>query len=39
MCCIFGAFSGPEHHVLEEMREAAAALRLKAKSNLVVDTL
>jgi hypothetical protein len=26
-----------EHHVLEEVREAAAALRLKAKTNFVVD--
>jgi len=26
-----------KHHVLEEMREAAAALRLEAETNLVVD--
>src|ERR1700747_3308314 len=26
-----------EHHVLEKMREAAAALRLKAKADFVVD--
>ena len=26
-----------EHHVLKKMREAAAALRLEAKANFVVD--
>ena len=26
-----------EHHVLEEVREAAAALRLEAKADFIVD--
>src|SRR5262249_13867242 len=33
-----GMFGALKHHVFEEVREAAAAARLQAKSNVVVDT-
>ena len=38
MCSIFaGVFGALKHHVLEKMREAAAAVGLETKTNLIID--
>ena len=37
MLHLAGVFRALEHHVLEEVREAAAAVRLEAKADLIID--
>ena len=37
MLHLAGVFRALEHHVLEEMREAAAAARLEAEADLIID--